>query len=177
MFMGLVQRTMRKFLASLVVGTVVMIPSIATAQKAAKRDPVSVRLPGVAFAAMQTIDPEHIRWHVRYLSHDLLEGRGTAQPGGDIAAEYMATQFAEYGLKPAGDNGSYLKKVPLVGITTLPETQFSLVPKQGGPMHLKALDEYVAFDKTQQLQSDVDSEMVYVVYGMEAPESSWEHYK
>ena len=85
-----------------------------------KRDAVSVRLPSAAFAAMETIDPEHIRWHVRFLSHDLLEGRGTGQRGGDIAAEYMATQFAEYGLKPAGDNGSYLQKVPLVGITTLP---------------------------------------------------------
>ncbi len=60
--MGLVQRTMRKFIASLVVGTVVVTPGIATAQKAAKKDPVSVRLPGVAFAAMQTIDPEHRIW-------------------------------------------------------------------------------------------------------------------
>src|SRR6266849_2851673 len=177
MFMGLVQRTMRKFLASLVVGTVVMIPSIATAQKAAKKDPVSVRVACVAFAAMQTIDPEHIRWHVRYLSHDLLEGRGTGQRGGDIAAEYMATQFAEYGLKPAGDNGSYLQKVPLVGITTLPETQFSLAPKQGSTMHLKALDEYVAFDQTQQPQSDVDSEIGYVGYGIKAPEYNWDDYK
>src|SRR5271169_3816267 len=64
---------------------------------AAKREAVSVRLPGAAFAAMQTINPEHIRWHVRYLSHDLLEGRGTGQRGGDLAAEYIATQFAEYG--------------------------------------------------------------------------------
>ena len=90
---------------------------------ATKREAVSVRLPGAAFAAMETINPEHIRWHVRFLSHDLLEGRGTGQRGGDIAAEYMATQFAEYGLKPAGDNGSYLQKVPLVGITTLARNQ------------------------------------------------------
>ena len=144
---------------------------------AAKRDAVSVRLPSTAFAALETIDPEHIRWHVRYLSHDLLEGRGTGQRGGDIAAEYMATQFAEYGLKPAGDNGSYLQKVPLVGVTTLPETQFSLVPKQGGTMHLKALDEYVASDQTQQAQSDVDAEIVYVGYGIEAPEYNWDDYK
>src|SRR5579872_7592193 len=70
-----------------------------------RHEDVSVGLPGAAFAAMQTIDPEHIRWHVRFLSHDLLEGRGTGQRGGDIAAEYIATQFAEYGLKPAGDHG------------------------------------------------------------------------
>jgi Zn-dependent M28 family amino/carboxypeptidase len=144
---------------------------------AATREPISVRLPGEAFAAMQTINPEHIRWHVRFLAHDLLEGRGTGQRGGDIAAEYISTQFAEYGLKPAGDNGSFLQKVPLVGITTLAETQFSLVPKQGPAMNLKPLDEYVAYDQTQQAQSDVDAEIVYVGYGIEAPEYNWDDYK
>jgi len=137
----------------------------------------SVRLPSTAFAAMETINPEHIRWHVRFLSHDLLEGRGTGQRGGDIAAEYMATQFAEYGLKPAGENGSYLQKVPLVGITTLPQTQFVLLPKQGPSMDLKPLDEYVAYDQTQQAQSDVDADIVYVGYGIEAPEYNWDDYK
>ncbi|MFY9949321.1 MAG: M28 family peptidase [Candidatus Sulfotelmatobacter sp.] len=141
------------------------------------RDGVSVRLPSAAFAAMETIDPEHIRWHVRFLSHDLLEGRGTGQRGGDIAAEYIATQFAEYGLKPAGDNGSYLQKVPLVGITTLPQTQFVLLPKHGPSLDLKPLDEYVAYDQTQQPQSDVDAEIVYVGYGIEAPEYNWDDYK
>jgi Zn-dependent M28 family amino/carboxypeptidase len=149
----------------------------APAPATANREAVSVRLPGAAFAAMQTINPEHIRWHVRYLSHDLLEGRGTGQRGGDIAAEYMATQFAEYGLKPAGDNGSYLQKVPLVGITTLPETQFSLVTKQGAATNLRPLDDYVAYDQTQQPQSDVDAEIVYVGYGIEAPEYNWDDYK
>jgi Zn-dependent M28 family amino/carboxypeptidase len=143
----------------------------------AKREAVSVRLPSAAFAAMETINPERIRWHVRYLSHDLLEGRGTGQRGGDIAAEYIATQFAEYGLKPAGDNGTYLQKVPLVGITTLAETQFTLAPKQGAAMHLKPLDEYVAYDQTQQEHSDVDAEIVYVGYGIEAPEYNWDDYK
>jgi Zn-dependent M28 family amino/carboxypeptidase len=137
----------------------------------------SVKLPGPAFVALETITPEHIRWHVRYLSHDLLEGRGTGQRGGDIAAEYMATQFAEYGLKPAGDHGTYMQKVPLVGITTLAETQFSLVPKQGEAMNLKPLDEYVAFDQTQQAQSDVDADIVFVGYGIEAPEYNWDDYK
>ena len=77
---------------------------------------------------MQGIRPENIETHVRFLSHDLLEGRGTGQRGGDIAAEYIAAQFALYGLKPAGDNGSYLQKVPLVGITPGADTRFTLVP-------------------------------------------------
>src|SRR5580658_3857032 len=143
----------------------------------AKREAVSVRLPGEAFAAMATITPEHIRWHVRFLSHDLLEGRGTGQRGGDIAAEYIATQFAEYGLKPAGDNGGYLQKVPLVGITTLPATKFTIVPKQGTALELKPLEDYVAYDQTQQAESDVDAEIVYVGYGIEAPEYNWDDYK
>src|SRR5256714_13519330 len=137
----------------------------------------SVRLPGPAYVALETITPEHIRWHVRYLSHDLLEGRGTGQRGGDLAAEYIATQFAEYGLKPAGDHGTYMQKVPLVGITTLPETRFTLIPQRGEAMHLKPLDEYVAYDQTQQAESDVDAEIVFVGYGIEAPEYNWDDYK
>src|SRR5271156_5456598 len=159
---------MRVMVRRIVLGSVVLALSLlvwaeggappAAVPAATKREAVSVRLPGAGFAALETINPEHIRWHVRFLSHDLLEGRGTGQRGGDLAAEYIATQFAEYGLKPAGDNGSYLQKVPLVGITTLPETQFSLLPKQGSAMNLKPLDEYVAYDQTQQAQSDVDAE-------------------
>jgi Zn-dependent M28 family amino/carboxypeptidase len=152
-------------------------PDPAPLAGSSKHEAVSVRLPSAAFAAMETIDPEHIRWHVRFLSHDLLEGRGTGQRGGDIAAEYIATQFAEYGLKPAGDNGSYLQKVPLVGITTLPETRFAFAPKKGEPMALKPLDEYVAYDQTQQPASDVNADIIYVGYGIEAPEYHWDDYK
>ncbi len=170
-------RTMR----ILLVGSLCVLSTVLGAQRArskvAKPEPVSVSLPGAAFAAMQTIDPEHIRWHVRFLSHDLLEGRGTGQRGGDIAAQYIATQFAEYGLKPAGDHGSYFQKVPLVGITTLPESQFTLAPKQGPALNLKLLEDYVAYDETQQPQSDLEAEIVYVGYGIDAPEYSWDDYK
>jgi Zn-dependent M28 family amino/carboxypeptidase len=134
-------------------------------------------LPGSAIAAMQKIDPERIRAHVRFLSHDLLEGRGTGQRGGDIAAEYISTQFALGGLQPAGDNGSYMQKVSLVGVTTLPETTFSLLTANGTARDLKPIAEYVVYNETQQLQSDVDSEIVYVGYGIEAPEYNWDDYK
>jgi Zn-dependent M28 family amino/carboxypeptidase len=137
----------------------------------------SVRLPGAAFAAMQKIDPERIRAHVRFLSHDLLEGRGTGQRGGDIAAEYIGTQFASYGLKPAGDNGTYLQKVPMVGITPEPETTFSLGAPRSDARKLTPLDDYVAYDQTQQPRSDVDADIVYVGYGIEAPEYKWDDYK
>src|SRR3979411_752329 len=106
--------------------------------------PISVHFPSAAIAAFQKIDAERIRAHVRFLSHDLLEGRGTGQRGGDIAAEYIATQFALYGLKPAGDAGTYLQKVPMVGITPAPETTFSLVSSKGTTTDLKPLEQYVA---------------------------------
>jgi Zn-dependent M28 family amino/carboxypeptidase len=126
---------------------------------------------------MQNIRPDNIETHVRFLSHDLLEGRGTGQRGGDIAAEYIAAQFALYGLKPAGDNGSYLQKVPLVGITPGADTRFTLAPAKGSALDLKPLDEYVAYDQTQQPESTVDAEIVYVGYGIEAPEYNWDDYK
>ena len=135
------------------------------------------RPPSGAYAAMETISPERIRAHVRFLSHDLLEGRGTGQRGGDIAAEYIATQFALYGLKPAGDNGTYMQKVPMVGITPQPESTFVLAPSGSAPMSLKVLDDYVAYDQTQQPQSDIDAPIVYVGYGIHAPEYSWDDYK
>ena len=153
-----------------------LLLSISTAQTTHKHMTDSVRLPGTAVAAMQKIDPERIRAHVRYLSHDLLEGRGTGQRGGDIAAEYIATQFALYNLKPAAENGTYLQKVPMVGITSAPETTFSLVTANG-TTDLKALDQYVAYDQTQQPQSEVNADIVYVGYGIEAPEYKWDDYK
>jgi Zn-dependent M28 family amino/carboxypeptidase len=141
----------------------------------ARRSP-SAGLPVPAAAAMKSIDAGRIREHVRFLSHDFLEGRGTGQRGGDLAAEYIATQFALYGLKPLGDGSSFLQKVPLVGITTQPETTFAIVGERG-EIKPKFADEYVAYDETQQPSSDVDAEIVFVGYGIDAPEYKWNDYK
>jgi Zn-dependent M28 family amino/carboxypeptidase len=157
--------------------SVVASLSVAQSNRRGAQGAASAHLPSVAIAALQKIDPEHIRAHVRFLSHDLLEGRGTGQRGGDIAAEYMATQFALYGLKPAGEDGTYMQKVPLVGITPTAETSFQLAPKHGDAMQLKPLDDYVAYDQTQRAADDIDAEIVYVGYGIEAPEYQWDDYK
>jgi len=142
---------------------------------AAPNDP---SLPTAAQAAIKSVEPERIRQHVRFLSHDLLEGRGTGQRGGDIAAEYIATQFALYGLEPAGDNGSYMQKVPLVGVTTLPEqSSFVLEPAKGSPMKLAFRDEYVVYNETLTPLADIDADIVFVGYGIEAPEYKWNDYK
>ncbi len=133
-------------------------------------------LPASAQAAMKAIDPNHIKAHVRFLSSDLLEGRGTGQRGGDIAAEYIATQFQAYGLKPAGENGTYFQKVPMVGITTEPTSTIALgLP--GKTMDLKLGDDVVAMDESQDQSSDVNADMVFIGYGIDAPEYKWNDYK
>ena len=156
---------------------VLTLAAASAAQPKASRPPsIPHRLASPAVAAIQAIKAENIEAHVRFLSHDLLEGRGTGQRGGDLAAEYIATQFALYGLKPAGDKGTYMQKVPMVGITPGADTRFAFVAS-GKNIDLKPLDEYVAYDQTQQAASDIDAEIVYVGYGIEAPEYNWDDYK
>src|SRR5262250_3224290 len=99
---------MRKSLVVLPLAFIFVFVLVHLGHKPAQAASASAHLPSPAIATLEKIDPEKIRAHVRFLSHDLLEGRGTGQRGGDIAGEYIATQFALYGLKPAGDNGSYL---------------------------------------------------------------------
>src|SRR5207244_2155411 len=128
---------MRK-LALIVPPILLVVFSIAHAARKTSHDSLaSAHLPPAAISALEKIDPEHIRAHVRFLSHDLLEGRGTGQRGGDIAAEYIATQFWLDGLKAAGDNGTFFQKVPMVGIAPATETTFELAPNKGDAMKLK----------------------------------------
>jgi len=123
------------------------------------------------------IDAEKIRDTVKYLSSDELEGRGTGQKGGDAAADWIAAQFKSYGLKPAGPKGSYFQDVPMVGVKTLAQTTFDLVPKDGAPVPLKNLDDYVASNESQSPMADFDAPIVFVGYGITAPEYQWDDYK
>ena len=66
-------------------------------------------------SAEASVSAQRIREQDKFLSDDLLEGRGPGMRGGEIAAQYIATQFALYGLKPAGDNGTFLQQVNFVG--------------------------------------------------------------
>src|SRR5262249_44218295 len=86
--------------------------------------------PASAQKAMNAVDAEKIRATVKYLSDDALQGRGTGQKGGDMAADWIAAQFKTSGLQPAGDNGSYFQNVNFFGVTTDPQqTKLVLAPK------------------------------------------------
>ena len=148
----------------------------ASSAQAASAAPL-LGLPSDVMASMAGIDAHRIGEHVRFLANDLLEGRGTGTRGGDIAANYIAIQFALYGLKPAGDNGSYLQKVDFVGMKTLPGTSASLQPAHGAAMNLKLADDYVVGNQMQTDSVDIDAPIVFVGYGIEAPEYKWDDFK
>jgi Zn-dependent M28 family amino/carboxypeptidase len=126
-------------------------------------------------AALKSVSPDRIKEHVKFLSSDLLEGRGTGQRGGDLAAEYIATQFALEGLQPAGDDGGFLQQVAMVGLKTAPDTKVSW--DANGQSHaLKLGTDIVAMDETTKRQSEFDADVVFVGYGIEAPEYNWNDY-
>src|ERR1700678_2540214 len=141
--------------------------ALGLASSAWAADPAAeLGLPADVAAAMRGINAEHIRAHVRFLSDDLLEGRGTGARGGDIAARYIAAQFALDGLKPAGDDGGYLQKVEFTGVHTLPATTVALQPQHGGgAMDLKLGEDYVTNNQTQTADVDIDAPIVLVGHG------------
>src|SRR5271154_5008607 len=124
-----------------------------------------------------TANAENIRATVKYLSSDALEGRGMGQPGGDLAADYIGKQFASYGLQPAGDNSTFFQSVSMVAIKTMPNTTFQLVPAIGAPLNLTLLDDFVTNNEAQKEISDIDAPIVFIGYGIAAPEYKWDDYK
>src|SRR5450432_2887539 len=156
-----------KLFTLLFLGGIVAVSQVAGQKKTAKLELTTVEL----------ADAEKIRAHVKFLSSDLLEGRGTGQRGGDIAAEYIATQFALDGLKPAGDDGTFFQNVPMVSVKTLPATSFKLIPKSGDAVTLKNLDDFVTNNESQTETSDFDAPIVFVGFGITAPEYNWDDYK
>ena len=154
-----------------------LLPAVSHAQGNAVPE-----LPGVSPAAHQggrrNQRGEDSR-HVRFLSDDLLEGRGPGKRGAEIAAQYIATQYMLAGLKPAGENGTYFQKVPLLAVHTIEDqTSFSLEPNYGAAIPSQYGVDYVTKDETGAASAEIDAPIVFVGYGIEAPEySNWNDYK
>src|SRR5580658_8874215 len=171
----------RKFMPIALLAGVFFSSQIHAQQAVAGSVPAVKGLPPAAVAAAASIDPEKIRAHVRFLSLDLLEGRGPGTRGGELAAEYIATQFALSGVEPAGDDGGYFQRVPLYAVHTLEDkTMVSLDvtnAKGGeGTIPLAYGQEIVLKDQTGQPTADIDAPIVFVGYGIDAPEYQWNDY-
>ena len=108
---------------------------------------------------------ETIRSVTTTLSSKEMEGRGTAQPGGERAAKYLADKFASYKLKPLGDNGTYLQAVGFRSYQVLPETSL-----KAGDSTLKHGDDFVLPPPFTYEEADVTAPLVFVGYGVTSAE-------
>ena len=123
------------------------------------------------------IDEATIRGHLRFLADDLLEGRGPGSRGDQLTQLYLATQFETHGLKPAAPDGSWRQAVPLIGARTHAPPNVSF--RRG--------DQSVTLESVKDFMSSIgspldnaeidDAELVFVGYGIEAPEYDWNDYK
>jgi Zn-dependent M28 family amino/carboxypeptidase len=122
------------------------------------------------------ISAERIREHTRFLSSDLLEGRGVGVRGGDLATEYIATQLALAGAKPAGENGTYFQRVPLVGVETQPGATLSAAGS-GKTVDFKWAQDFIGITGLQKTDVQFEGEAVFVGHGISAPEYKWDDFK
>ncbi|QSQ27831.1 M20/M25/M40 family metallo-hydrolase [Pyxidicoccus parkwayensis] len=127
-------------------------------------------------AASEAIVPDVLRAHVRFLSHDLLEGRGPGTRGDALGQAYIASQLEALGLKPAGSDGTYLQQFDLVGINSHPKSLSFRAPR--GTADLEFHKDFIAVSGVQEPEAKLEeSELVFVGYGIQAPEYDWDDFK
>lgn len=125
--------------------------------------------------ASDAISAADLLKHIKVLASDEFEGRAPGSKGEELSVKYISAQFKALGLKPGNPNGSYTQEVPLAGITTVPTASFTV---GGKTITLKFPDDYVA--SSARLQPEVkaeNSDIVFVGYGIVAPEYGWDDYK
>jgi Zn-dependent M28 family amino/carboxypeptidase len=130
----------------------------------------------VPVSQLPSVDPEAILAHTKVLSSDAFEGRGPGTKGEDLTVDYLVEQFKKIGLKPGNTDGSYVQKVPLVGIT--PAAAPLVFEKGGRRQTLQWKDDVVAWTKHVADSASINhSQLVFVGYGIVAPEYNWDDYK
>jgi hypothetical protein len=133
--------------------------------------------PDAADQAMSTIHPEAIRADMRFLSDDLLEGRGTATRGHELAAKFMATRFEGLGLQPAGDAGTYFQEVPLRSVRPDEAKTTFTMTRAGKEETLVFRTDYIVGGNPSQSDISVEAPVIFVGYGVTAPEQGYDDYK
>jgi Zn-dependent M28 family amino/carboxypeptidase len=142
----------------------------ALAATAAKAKPAATKAAGFTPSA------DAIKAHMGFLADDLLEGREAGTRGYDIAARYVASQYALMHVKPAGDNGSYLQQVPLTAYRAANEGGVSYTGAGGKSGTLVFGEDYLPSAQARQAETSVTAPLVFVGYGIVAPERGRDDY-
>src|SRR5256886_590774 len=121
------------------------------------------------------VDTAAMDAHLRFLASDLLEGRAPATRGGRLAAAYIAAQFQVLGLEPAGANGTYFQPVALIGMTPQPALWWG--KPSSAPDSLAYRDAFVAWAERPEADIAATGDVVFVGYGIRAPEWHWDDFK
>src|SRR5436189_489516 len=125
--------------------------------------------------ALDAITPDGLLAHIKMLASDELEGRALGSKGEELSIKYISDQFKQIGLSPGNPDGTYFQEVPLAGIKTTPSASFAV---GGKTTILNYPDDYVA--SSARLQNEIkveNSSIVFVGYGIVAPEYGWDDYK
>ena len=147
-----------------------------TSQPAAVEAPPATTSQQMPIGQLPSINTDAVLEHTKVLSSDEYQGRAPGTKGEDLSVAYIEDQFKKIGLKPGNTDGTYIQKVPLVGITADPAPlRFT---KGGQTQTLKWKDDVVAWTKhVADAASINNSELVFVGYGVVAPEYNWDDYK
>jgi len=125
--------------------------------------------------ALETITPDGLLAHIKVLASDEFEGRSPGTKGEDLSVKYITDEFKKLGLKPGNPDGTYTQEVPLAGIKSEPRMSFVTRDKT---MDLKYPDDFVASSARLQPEIKIEkSDLVFVGYGVVAPEYGWDDYK
>jgi Zn-dependent M28 family amino/carboxypeptidase len=132
-------------------------------------------LPAEIKPALDSITSDDLLRHIKTLSSDEYEGRGPGTNGETLSVNYITEQFKKFGLKPGNPDGTYVQKVPLMGFKADPTLLIKAGDKE---LSYKFPDDYVAVSRHPDMEVDVnDSDIIFVGYGVQAPEYGWDDYK
>src|SRR5258708_1869711 len=124
--------------------------------------------------ALEAITPDGLLAHIKVLASDEFEGVAPGAKGEDLSVKYITEQFKKIGLKPGNPDGTYTQEVPLAGIKSEPRMSFIIGDKT---MDLKYPDDFVASSARLQPEVKIEkSDLVFVGYGVVAPEYGWDDY-
>jgi len=129
-------------------------------------------------SAWVRIDADRILANIKVLSSDEYEGRAPASKGEALATSYIEEQFKRVGLRPGNPDGTYFQPVPLVGIKADPSAQLVFTNDASGQRQtLNFASDFVAWTKHMQPVIGVNADVVFVGYGVVAPEYQWDDFK